>query len=194
MEERDENEYLSHLGLDGMDEQCDYECHYMVVSATIHSTRLSSLLRYWYVPLTGSEASPSNIPQVLLWAIQIQSLLQIIINRISILMVNRHNAWKLKLIVFLVLLAINISVFCVWIPARLQISSKWIAVNAVWDRVEKCIFLVVDAGLNFYFIYLVRSRLIANGLTKYTRLYRVNLFMIAVSMTMDVSEHLTRSN
>ncbi|EWZ47158.1 hypothetical protein FOZG_03117 [Fusarium oxysporum Fo47] len=123
---------------------------------------------------------------VLLWAIQIQSLLQIIINRISILMVNRHNAWKLKLIVFLVLLAINISVFCVWIPARLQISSKWIAVNAVWDRVEKCIFLIVDAGLNFYFIYLVRSRLIANGLTKYTRLYRVNLFMIAVSMTMDV--------
>lgn len=194
MEERDENEYLSHLGLDGMDEQCDYECNYMVVSATIHSTRLSSLLRYWYVPLAGSEASSSNIPQVLLWAIQIQSLLQIIINRISILMVNRHNAWKLKLIVFLVLLAINISVFCVWIPARLQISSKWIAVNAVWDRVEKCIFLIVDAGLNFYFIYLVRSRLIANGLTKYTRLYRVNLFMIAVSMTMDVSEHLTRSN
>ncbi|KAF5556272.1 hypothetical protein FNAPI_5795 [Fusarium napiforme] len=123
---------------------------------------------------------------VLLWAIQIQSLLQIIINRISILMVNRHNAWKLKLIVFLVLLAINISVFCVWIPARLQISPKWIAVNAIWDRVEKCIFLIVDAGLNFYFIYLVRSRLIANGLTKYTRLYRVNLFMIAVSMTMDV--------
>jgi hypothetical protein len=128
------------------------------------------------------------MPRVLLWAIQIQSLLQIIINRISILMVNRHNAWKLKLVVFLVLLAINISVFCVWIPARLQISPKWIAVNAVWDRVEKCIFLIVDAGLNFYFIYLVRSRLIANGLTKYTRLYRVNLFMIAVSMTMDVSE------
>lgn len=194
MEERDENEYLSYSCMDGMDEQCDYECHYMVISAAIHSTRLSSLLRYWYIPLTGSEASSSNIPQVLLWAIQIQSLLQIIINRISILMVNRHNAWKLKLIVFLVLLAINISVFCVWIPARLQISSKWIAVNAVWDRVEKCIFLIVDAGLNFYFIYLVRSRLIANGLTKYTRLYRVNLFMIAVSMTMDVSEHLTRSN
>ncbi|KAG5803636.1 hypothetical protein H9Q74_012097 [Fusarium xylarioides] len=143
----------------------------MVVSATIHSAWLPSLLRHWYVSIVGSDVTSSNVPRVLLWAIQIQSLLQIIINRISILMVNRHNAWKLKLIVFLVLLVINISVFCVWIPARLQISPKWIAVNA---------------GLNFYFIYLVRSRLIANGLTKYTRLYRVNLFMIAVSMTMDV--------
>jgi hypothetical protein len=102
-------------------------------------------------------------------------------------MVNRRNAWKLKVITFLVLLVINISVFCIWIPARLQISKELIKVNAVWDRVEKGIFLVVDAGLNFYFIHLVRSRLVANGLTKYTRLYRVNLVMIGISMTMDVS-------
>ncbi|KAJ4122940.1 hypothetical protein NW768_009930 [Fusarium equiseti] len=101
-------------------------------------------------------------------------------------MVNRHNAKRLKLVTFLVLLAINISVFCVWIPARLQISQQFISVNAIWDRVEKGIFLVVDAGLNFYFIHLVRSRLIANGLTKYTRLYHVNLVMIGISMTMDV--------
>ncbi|KAF4467481.1 hypothetical protein FALBO_5618 [Fusarium albosuccineum] len=123
---------------------------------------------------------------VFLWAVQIQTLLQIIINRISILMVVRQNAWKLKLGVFMVLLAINISVFCVWIPARLQISDKWVDVNAVWDRCEKGIFLIVDAGLNFYFIHLVRSRLIANGLTKYNRLFRFNLMMIVVSITMDV--------
>lgn len=106
-------------------------------------------------------------------------------------MVNRHNAWKLKLTTFLVLLAINISVFCIWIPARLQINQSYIKINAVWDRCEKGIFLVVDAGLNFYFIHLVRSRLIANGLTKYTRLYRVNLAMIGISMTMDVSRLIT---
>ncbi|CAF3455255.1 unnamed protein product [Fusarium graminearum] len=123
---------------------------------------------------------------VFLWAVQIQTLLQIIINRISILMVNRRNAWKLKLSTFLVLFAINISVFCIWIPARLQISQQYIRVNDVWDRIEKGIFLIVDAGLNFYFIHLVRSRLVANGLTKYTRLYRVNLAMIGISMTMDV--------
>lgn len=56
----------------------------------------------------------------------------------------------------------------------------------MWDRVEKVIFLLIDAALNFYFIHLVRSRLIANGLTKYNRLYRFNLLMIGVSITMDV--------
>ncbi|KAM0551288.1 hypothetical protein ACHAPJ_008391 [Fusarium lateritium] len=147
---------------------------------------LMSAITWCYLRQYIPPGFPVFFVVVFLWAIQIQTLLQIIINRISILMVNRHNSWKLKLGVFLVLLAINISVFCIWIPARLQISKKYIAVNAVWDRVEKCIFLVVDAGLNFYFIHLVRSRLIANGLTKYTRLYRVNLGMIAVSMTMDV--------
>ncbi|KAF5026992.1 hypothetical protein F66182_866 [Fusarium sp. NRRL 66182] len=150
------------------------------------SSVIMSAITWCYLRQYIPPGFPVFFVVVFLWAIQIQTLLQIIINRISILMVNRHNAWKLKLAVFLVLLAINISVFCVWIPARLQISSHWIAVNAIWDRIEKGIFLVVDAGLNFYFIHLVRSRLIANGLTKYNRLYRVNLGMIAVSMTMDI--------
>lgn len=124
---------------------------------------------------------------VLLWSIQIQALIQVIINRIAILMVNRQNAKKLKIIAFLIMLAINISVFCVWVPARLQITNTWIKVNNIWDRIEKVIFLLVDAGLNLYFIYLVRTRLIANGLTKYGRLFRFNLGMIGLSMTMDVS-------
>ncbi|KAF7547237.1 hypothetical protein G7Z17_g7876 [Cylindrodendrum hubeiense] len=122
---------------------------------------------------------------VFLWSVQIQTLMQIIINRISILMMVRQNAWKLKLSVFLILLAINISVFCIWVPARLQINDTYININRIWDRIEKCIFLVLDAGLNLYFIHLVKSRLIANGLTKYTRLFRVNLAMIGISITMD---------
>ncbi|RYP89450.1 hypothetical protein DL769_000001 [Monosporascus sp. CRB-8-3] len=81
---------------------------------------------------------------------------------------------------------INISVYCIWIPARLQISPTYIHVNEIWDRVEKVIFCLIDASLNLYFIYLVRSRLIAGGLDKYTSLYRFNLVMIAVSMSLDV--------
>lgn len=42
-------------------------------------------------------------------------------------------------------------------------------------------------ALNLYFIYLVRSSLIAYGLVKYVRLYRYNVAMIMISMTMDVS-------
>lgn len=81
---------------------------------------------------------------------------------------------------------VNISVFCIWIPARLQISQNWIHINNIWDRIEKVIFCLIDAGLNLYFIYLVRSKLIANGLTKYHRLFRFNLFMIACSVALDV--------
>lgn len=109
-------------------------------------------------------------------------------------MVNRQNAKWLKIWSFVIILCINISVFMIWIPARLQINDTWADINKVWDRIEKVIFLLVDAGLNLYFIHLVRSRLIANGLTKYTRLFRYNLGMIAVSMTMDVSLPSTDTN
>lgn len=112
--------------------------------------------------------------------------MQIIVNRIAILMPIPAQATRLKWGVFGILLAVNISVFCVWIPARLQINETYIHINEIWDRIEKGIFLLVDAGLNLTFIYLVKSRLIASGLTKYTALFRFNLAMIAVSMSLDV--------
>ncbi|KAJ6443667.1 Sterol 3-beta-glucosyltransferase [Purpureocillium lavendulum] len=121
-----------------------------------------------------------------LWVVQIQCICGIIINRISLLMIDRRKATKIKWIVAVILGLVNISVFCIWIPARLQISETYIHVNEIWDRIEKGIFLLVDASLNFYFIYLVRTRLIANGLQKYTPLFRFNMFMVAVSMSLDV--------
>ncbi|KAK6209745.1 hypothetical protein QIS74_11329 [Colletotrichum tabaci] len=123
---------------------------------------------------------------LVLWSIQVQCLMQIIINRIAILMPIPAHATRLKWGVFAVLLAVNISVFCIWIPARLQISKTYIHINEIWDRIEKGIFLIVDAGLNLTFIYLVKSRLIASGLTKYTALFRFNLAMIAISMSLDI--------
>lgn len=59
-------------------------------------------------------------------------------------------------------------------------------VNYVWDRIEKCIFLVIDLGLNVYFIRMVKNRLIANGLTKYNRLLRVNILMVVINIALDV--------
>ena len=124
---------------------------------------------------------------VCLWTVQIQVIMQIIINRIRLLMVVKKNATRLKWAVFFILALINISVFVIWIPARLQISPRWIHINNIWDRCEKGIFLLIDLCLNLYFIYLVRNGLIANGLTKYIPLFRFNLAMIGVSMAMDVS-------
>uniref|UniRef100_A0A0D2Y2F5 Integral membrane protein n=1 Tax=Fusarium oxysporum (strain Fo5176) TaxID=660025 RepID=A0A0D2Y2F5_FUSOF len=117
--------------------------------------------------------------------LEVQCLIQIIINRVSLLMVVRRNGTVLKWTCFGILLAINISVFCVWIPARLQISEKYIHVNEIWDRMEKVLFAIMDAALNFYFIWVVKQRLVANGLQKYTRLYHMNMFLVAISIALD---------
>ena len=113
--------------------------------------------------------------------------MQIIVNRIALLHVSPTIVRRLKWGIFAILAAINISVFCIWIPARLQISETYIHINNVWDRIEKGIFAVIDLALNFYFVYLVRSSLISYGLTKYVVLYRFNLVMVVISISMDVS-------
>lgn len=118
--------------------------------------------------------------------VQIQCICGIIINRISLLMKNQKAMGRMRWSVAGFLGLINISVFVIWIPARLQISPEWMHINEIWDRIEKGLFLIVDAGLNIYFIHLVRTRLIANGLTKYNSLFRFNLFMVGVSMSLDV--------
>jgi glucose uptake protein GlcU len=95
----------------------------------------------------------------------------------------RNLRWGV--IVFVTL--VQFSVFCIWIPARLQISARYIAINKVWDRIEKCLFALVDLGLNVYFLYIVKSQLIAWGLDRYKALFNFNVGMVVVSISMDVS-------
>ncbi|CAM1501412.1 Fc.00g105740.m01.CDS01 [Cosmosporella sp. VM-42] len=120
-----------------------------------------------------------------LWVVQIQCICGIIINRISLLMVDRRDAVKIRWGTAILLGLINISLFVIWIPAQLQISGTFVNVNHIWDRIEKGLFLVIDACLHLYFIYLIRVKLIANGLEKYNPLFRFNLSMVAISMSLD---------
>lgn len=113
--------------------------------------------------------------------------MHIIINRIALIMCDPRRVRRLKWLITLLIGAINISVFVIWMPARLQISSQWIHLNDIWDRVEKGIFLLIDLGLNLYFIYIVRSELIGHGLKKYWNLYWFNIAMIFISISLDVS-------
>ncbi|KAI1840264.1 hypothetical protein JX266_013545 [Neoarthrinium moseri] len=122
-----------------------------------------------------------------LWVFQSQLIVQIIVNRLSLLIMIPSHARRLKWAMFVTVAIVNISVFVIWIPARLEISNEWIYINHVWDRIEKSIFLLVDASLNTYFVYLVRNRLIACGLTKYTPLYRFNIVMIGISVGLDMA-------
>lgn len=115
-----------------------------------------------------------------------QCIMHIIINRIALIIYDAKSVRRLKIMATLFIGVINISVFIIWIPARLQISDHWVYLNNTWDRIEKGIFALFDLGLNLYFIYLVRSQLITHGLTKYRYLFWFNIVMIFVSISLDV--------
>ncbi|KAK0661627.1 hypothetical protein QBC41DRAFT_350630 [Cercophora samala] len=123
---------------------------------------------------------------LVLWVVQIQCLSQILCNRLSLLLFNPYHARRLKITAGLAIGLINISVFCIWLPARLQISETFIRLNNIWDRVEKALFLIIDGCLNVYFMHMVRTKLIANGLKKYEMVYKFNLSMMVVSLLLDV--------
>lgn len=117
---------------------------------------------------------------------QVQFLLQIIVNRCAILITDRMFILRVKWGTALLITLINISVYCIWIPARLQISERYIHLNEIWDRCEKVIYLLVDAALNFLFMRIVRHDLVKLGLRKYNQLVRFNMFIIGFSLAMDV--------
>lgn len=54
------------------------------------------------------------------WVFEIQLLMQIIINRISIISETQKTIQKLKYGTALVITAINVAVFCIFIPAHLD--------------------------------------------------------------------------
>ncbi|KAF5022825.1 hypothetical protein F66182_5119 [Fusarium sp. NRRL 66182] len=153
---------------------------------TKHSFWIFFFLRTTHLDRKAYEQDLLTPQAVSMWVIQIQCICAITINRISLLMVNRRAATKMRWVVAIVLGLINISVFVIWIPAQLQISQRWQDINYVWDRIEKGIFCIIDAALHIYFIYLIRVKLISNGLDKYKPLLRFNLIMVAISMSLDV--------
>ncbi|KAI8942844.1 hypothetical protein NX059_000884 [Plenodomus lindquistii] len=120
------------------------------------------------------------------WCIQVQLLLQIIINRIRVIVPDRKRSRNILIGTAVFVTVINISVFNIWIPARLQISHKYHIINEYWDRIEKALYLIYDAGLNYYFLKTVKNNLISNGLTKYNKLVRFNQQIVLVSLLMDV--------
>ncbi|KAE9379565.1 hypothetical protein N431DRAFT_553735 [Stipitochalara longipes BDJ] len=159
---------------------------YMIWTETIVNL-IFSITVYLYL----CEVIPLSLPylfgSVLLWAIQTQLLSQIIANRISLIMVSKRKSRLLKLSLFVLIGIVNISVCCIWVLAHVpEASPTMVALNEIWERLEKSFFLIIDCGLNLYFLYLVRFRLIADGLTKYWRLFYFNAAILLVSLSMDI--------
>jgi len=121
-----------------------------------------------------------------LWVVEVQFLLQIIINRLTIVMTDQKKAFRIKWGVAALMTVINIAVFCIWIPAQLQVSETYMHINKYWDRTSKVIILIVDVILNWYFVKIVKERLVDGGLTKYDALVRFNIRIMLVSIAVDV--------
>lgn len=123
---------------------------------------------------------------MIIWAIQTQLLSQIIANRVALIMVDKRKAMWLKLGLLSTIGCINTAVGVIWISAHLSSATpEQIHLNNNFEKAEKSFFLLVDLGLNLYFLYLVRFRLIALGLGKYWLLFKVNVAIVFLSTAMD---------
>lgn len=103
------------------------------------------------------------------------------------MVVDRHKVTGLKWGALLFILLFNVAVIVLWVPASLQISPKWIKTHSIFDRIKQAVLAFLDLAANWYFLHVVRCQLISNGLTKYTRLFWNNVFMIAIALALDVS-------
>ncbi|GKT65052.1 hypothetical protein ColTof4_07442 [Colletotrichum tofieldiae] len=123
-----------------------------------------------------------------LWVWEIQLLMQIIINRISVIAESQETILYMKWGTALGITLINIAVFCIWIPSHLDppVSQTFVAINHYWDRLSKILILLVDAGLNWYFLRVVKTRLLnQHGLVKYKPLVGFNAKLMILSIAMD---------
>lgn len=74
------------------------------------------------------------------------------------------------------------------LKAHRSCNDRYVHINEIWDRISKILILIVDAGLNYYFLRTVKKRLvIQHGLSKYAPLVTFNARLMIVSILMDAS-------
>ncbi|KAI5248307.1 hypothetical protein E4T47_04103 [Aureobasidium subglaciale] len=123
------------------------------------------------------------------YVFEVQFLMQIIINRISIISERKATAKKLKIATAIVISCINAAVFCIFIPSHLTPppSMVFVHINKYWDRCSKILIMLVDAFLNWYFVYVVKARLVKqHGLRKYKPLVAYYTRLGVISVCMDL--------
>lgn len=71
-------------------------------------------------------------------------------------------------------------------------SNTYVEINKYWDRISKVIICLIDAGLNYYFLRIVKQRLLDQyGLMKYSPLVTFNARLMFISVLLDVSAPLS---
>ncbi|KPM44484.1 hypothetical protein AK830_g2072 [Neonectria ditissima] len=123
------------------------------------------------------------------WVFEVQLLMQIIINRIAIIVEHRSTTDRMKWGTAVIMTCINIAVFCIFIPAHRDppVSHLYVEINRYWDRTSKFLIMVLDGALNWYFLRTVQKRLVQqHNLNKYKPLVSFNAKLMVLSLAMDV--------
>lgn len=135
---------------------------------------------------------PPSVPTyffvLMFWAFEIHFILQLIINRLTVVVSDRVTADRVKWSVAVIITLVNIGVFSIFIPAHINPppAEIFVEINKYWDKATKFIILIIDAGLNLYFLHTVNARLVRHsGLTKYRSLVSFNVKLMTVSVLMD---------
>lgn len=160
-----------------------FSCWHNRTNVCIYEAQVSTLA------LTDQTSIPVLFFILICWVFEIQLLMQIIINRIALIAEHRKTIWRIKWGTVAIITAINIAVFCIWIPSHMipPVSPLFVAINNIWDKISKVLIMLVDAGLNWYFLRTVQIRLVSqHGLVKYQPLVGFNAKLMIVSILMDV--------
>ncbi|KAN0089469.1 hypothetical protein V8E51_019729 [Hyaloscypha variabilis] len=147
------------------------------------------ILGWLFLDGVFSSSVPLLFSLLFCWVFEVQLLMQIIINRITVVVDDHQLIFKLKWGTALVITIVNIAVFIIWIPAHLVPPPipLFVEINKYWDRTSKVIILIVDAGLNYFFLHTVKKRLVNyHGLTKYAPLVSFNAKLMVLSVSMDL--------
>lgn len=73
-------------------------------------------------------------------------------------------------------------------PTCFQLTNhSFVTINKYWDRTSKILICIIDAVLNWYFLHIVKERLVKeNRLIKYKPLVSFNAKLMVLSVAMDV--------
>ncbi|KAK4921598.1 hypothetical protein LTR66_016663, partial [Elasticomyces elasticus] len=128
--------------------------------------------------------------QITLLNIELHLLVQIIINRISLLITSTSWARKIKWAAIVYVLILNIGLYIFAIPAQLQWMAPWYRGNEVWQQLEKGLICFMDIWLNWYFVYLIKTKLMVGGAAstmaeKWRPLYRYSIPMAISNVLID---------
>ncbi|KAK8095257.1 uncharacterized protein PG998_014481 [Apiospora kogelbergensis] len=123
------------------------------------------------------------------WVFEIQLLMQIIVNRIAVISETPKTVSYIRWGTVGIISSINIAVFIIFIPAHLEhpLTKAFVEANKYWDKISKFLICFIDVGLNWYFLRIVKQRLVKYyGLKKYAPLAAFNAKLMVLSVGMDI--------